>query len=292
MHGSPRARRMRHSIRFVVLVWLALTGAVLLAACGDEDDSTPAADTRPTRTLPPASPTPTPVRVTPSPTPTDLPAPAALVPTPSPASNGFIPAAAQRLIDLTTDDLVDEQGVTREALRLLSLESFVWRDAAWGCDARFEPGRTAPDNTRGFRLIYSTGRRIFAYHTDEDATFFLCPDRAWLDLAGRPIPLDPIAEAIVELTRRDAAQRLDLSARELRVLSLVAVTWPDTSLGCPRPNAEYADDDTPGYRVVLRGPDADLIYHTSVRDFVLCTAQEEILPGALRDALPTPTPTP
>ena len=47
------------------------------------------------------------------------------------------------------------------------------------------------------------------------------------------------------------AESHGVEAGAVRVISLEAVDWPDTSLGCPRPDQMYAQVIVPGYRVVL-----------------------------------------
>jgi hypothetical protein len=95
---------------------------------------------------------------------------------------------------------------------------------------------------------------------------------------------------MADLVRQDAARRLGKTENEIDVTSLALVVWPDTSLGCPQPGADYEDTPTTGYRVVLRAGDDVLIYHTSTRDVMLCTSEEEILPGLIQQALSTPVP--
>ena len=165
-----------------------------------------------------------------------------------------------------------------------------WRNALWGCPSRYDEGYTELAFTSGYRMMFGVGSRVFIYHTDRRKTFFICEDRAWLGLEGDPIPLDPIEESMVELSARDAAKHFAVPETDVRLVSLLMVDWPDSSVGCPKPNADYADGLTPGYRMVFRAGDARLIYHTSIRHVVRCAPDEEILPGVLRRALPTPEP--
>ena len=103
-----------------------------------------------------------------------------------------------------------------------------------------------------------------------------------------PLAPDPIASEIAGLARVDALRRLDASEETLALISLVSVSWPDASVGCPKPNADYDMRITPGYRLVFRAGEDTAIYHTSARDVVFCTPEEEILPGVLRDIAAVP----
>lgn len=289
MQGDTLILRIRTSTRW--LIALAM-GIILLAACGgDEKDGVITPDAIPTRTLVPATPTPTPAPITATPSPTDLPAPSSLVSPETDAGYLVIPPAAQRLIEQTMDDLVQQQDIHPADVRLLSLEAFTWHDASLGCTGRYDAGQSWTITTPGYRILYSANNRIYAYHTNALNTFFLCEDRAWLALEGEPLLVDPIAASLVELTRRAAASRLDIPETSLVLASLLAIDWPDSSVGCPKPGGTYEDRLTPGYRIVFHAGSETIIYHTSIRDFVRCTPEEEILPGTLREAIPTATPT-
>lgn len=82
------------------------------------------------------------------------------------------------------------------------------------------------------------------------------------------------AEQAVELAREDLAQRLDLAPKGIGVVSVEAVEWSDTSLGCPQPGMAYAQVITPGFRVVLAVKRQMYKYHTHAGRFViLCPEQ-------------------
>lgn len=287
-------------------------GWFVLAGCAQTENGTDQAIAPVmTRTLAPATATPIPLPTIPTtPTPTDLPGPATLAAARDAAltaESGETPA--RDLIDAVMAELVTEYDRDPAAIRLLTLEQFTWADKTWECANHPADVETSPGP--GYRLIFSAGSRIYVYHADEQNTFFQCTDRAWLTLTGTPVPLDPIAQSMVDLAISDASHRLDVAPETLILTSLLVIDWPDSSVGCPKPNAEYADQPTTGYRIVLQTtpapipettaePEATetppvtemLIYHTSIRHIVKCDPAEEILPGFMRRAWPNPTPTP
>ena len=283
--GKPLARFWGH----FGLVGLATLLGVSGAACTQSDASTAAqASLAPTRTL--VSPTATPTAVPPLPTPTDLPGPVALRPSPLPDEASE--PSLSTLLRLTLEDLRARVGREADDVRLLSVDKFTWADAGWEC-AR--PAADAEDavrsaDTRGYRIVYAVGGRAYVYHTDTRGAFFLCRDRQWLALAGEPVLLDPIAEALVDRSRQDAARRLEVDEDALQLVSVLALVWPDASLGCPKTNADYPEQETPGYRIVFRTQETSAIYHTNAQDILFCTPEEELLPGMIRRALPTLTP--
>ena len=82
-------------------------------------------------------------------------------------------------------------------------------------------------------------------------------------------------DKLVARARRDAARRAGVSSDKISVKVVEAVTWPDSSLGCPRKGRAYAQVLAPGYRLVLSAGAADFEYHTDGRRRVLfCQAQQ------------------
>jgi len=278
----------------LVLGLLAAGLMLLLSACGSGSPDERMASPVPTRTLIPVTSTPSLPAVTASPVPTDLPNPAALMTQTSQVHVvvSDLPASALAQIDRATADLAQQVGTAPSDIHLIGLEAFTWRDASWGC-ATLRGDETPPVAvTRGYRIILQYGDQIVVYHTDEGTGVARCDYPGWLALEGRPIVGDPITASIVQIARQDAARRLGVQPGQVRTVSVIAVTWPDSSLGCPRVGVEYSAQPTRGYRLVFEAGSARLIYHTSIQDSVPCAPADEILPGALRQALPAPTVTP
>jgi hypothetical protein len=89
--------------------------------------------------------------------------------------------------------------------------------------------------------------------------------------ATEPTGVEPPAEAkeAVRLARENLAQKLGLSPEAIRLVSVEAVEWRDTSLGCPQPGMMYAQVITPGFRVVLEAGGKGYNYHTDTGRFVV-----------------------
>lgn len=103
------------------------------------------------------------------------------------------------------------------------------------------------------------------------------------------------AEQAVRLARINLAQKLGLEPEAIKLLSVEAVEWRDTSLGCPQPGMIYAQVITPGFRVMLAVGRRTYQYHTDRGQVaVSCdeergttdVAEEESEPGEL--AVPNP----
>jgi hypothetical protein len=87
------------------------------------------------------------------------------------------------------------------------------------------------------------------------------------------------AEDVVQSAKEDLAERLGLSTSEVLVVSIEAVDWPDTSLGCPQPGMAYAQVITPGYQIVLKAKGPTHEYHTDRHSQVmLCHPDAENQP--------------
>ena len=61
---------------------------------------------------------------------------------------------------------------------------------------------------------------------------------------------------------RDLAERLDVPAKEIKVIRVESVTWRDGSLGCPKPGMMYTQALVPGTLIVLRVDNAEYEYHS------------------------------
>jgi hypothetical protein len=75
----------------------------------------------------------------------------------------------------------------------------------------------------------------------------------------------------VAVAVHDLAARTGVLPESIAVVTLDAVEWSDSSLGCPRPGYVYLQVITPGYRIVLAAGGQTYVYHTDTRSaVVLC----------------------
>jgi hypothetical protein len=77
-----------------------------------------------------------------------------------------------------------------------------------------------------------------------------------------PLPLDPSLEKIVTQAKNDLANRLAIEPRQIELLEVASVTWPDGSLGCPQPGMEYTQVQVDGLRLRFRVADRSYEYHS------------------------------
>lgn len=98
---------------------------------------------------------------------------------------------------------------------------------------------------------------------------------------------------LLELAVRDLALRLSLELDDIVVISIQKVTWPDSGLGCPIPDLIYAQESTPGYKILLEAEGKTYAYHSNTSlAFWLCldgTPQLPLIPvapGEIDDGIP------
>ncbi|MCX7690206.1 hypothetical protein [Thermoflexus sp.] len=205
-----------------------------------------------------------------------LPAPVLPTPTPPPvpASPGgpSMESPPGETIEQARRDLAGRLGVPAEEIRVVEARAVLWPDTSLGCP---EPDRAyAQVLTPGFRVVLEAQGRRYAYHGGLEGPLVLCPsERAREPAMERPGPSIPMPtpasgesgegsmEEIIEQARRDLAGRLSVSVEEIRGVEARAVTWPDSSLGCPEPGRLYLQVLTPGYRVVLEARGQRYAYH-------------------------------
>ena len=71
-----------------------------------------------------------------------------------------------------------------------------------------------------------------------------------IEPVGDEFPLDP-SSPLVQATVADLATRLDVPPGEVTIVDARAVTWGDSSLGCPQPGMRYLQRVTDGSLVIL-----------------------------------------
>ncbi|WP_322813990.1 hypothetical protein [Chloroflexus sp.] len=87
-------------------------------------------------------------------------------------------------------------------------------------------------------------------------------------------PYDPNLARLIDQAKQDLAQRLGVDVSAVEVTQVAAVTWPDGSLGCPRPGMAYIQVLIDGLFVQLRVGDQLYNYHGDGRQpLFLCDAQ-------------------
>jgi hypothetical protein len=90
------------------------------------------------------------------------------------------------------------------------------------------------------------------------------PAGSELEPSGQPGgSIDPALDALVRPVVMDAASRLAVDPAVVALLSIDPVTWPDGSLGCPRPGELYTQALVDGHRIVVEAGGSRLDYRVT-----------------------------
>lgn len=94
------------------------------------------------------------------------------------------------------------------------------------------------------------------------------PETLPLPIPTELTPMDPqsfdvpASDPVVQKAIADLTGRLGIAPEQVTVLSVEAVTWPDSSLGCPQPGMEYLQVMVDGLRIRLGAGGALYEYHS------------------------------
>jgi len=77
---------------------------------------------------------------------------------------------------------------------------------------------------------------------------------------GQADESDPM-QGFVSQAIADLAARLSIEPSAVKLVETRAVSWPDASLGCPRPDMKYKQVPVDGYRILLRVNGREYAYH-------------------------------
>jgi hypothetical protein len=78
------------------------------------------------------------------------------------------------------------------------------------------------------------------------------------------------ADRLYRMARTDLARRLGIEEGRVKRVSVAPRTWPDASLGCPKPDTMYAQVETPGYLIELEAAGKKYAYHSDHKRVVQC----------------------
>jgi hypothetical protein len=102
----------------------------------------------------------------------------------------------------------------------------------------------------------------------------------WTEPIAAALPSTEPHPAIVEAAIAEAANSLQVDPASITVLRVEHVEWPNSSLGCGRPDSAYLQVITPGWLIELEAAGRRLSYHTDEDSrIILCpTFQPRQLP--------------
>jgi hypothetical protein len=191
-----------------------------------------------------------------------------------------LPAGASLAIQNAISDLRRLAALdTAHIVDVLNLREVHWPDGRLGCsNTVISTARKTSSGIAGYRIVLGVADQGLVYHADAEGVVIWCRGEPLLSDAGTPLIFDPVADSLVELARADLAQRMAKDPLAIYLLDLAAVTWLESSLGCPRSDLNYTVKTVPGYRLVFKVADEIHLYHADGLQVTYCPAEREVLP--------------
>jgi hypothetical protein len=81
---------------------------------------------------------------------------------------------------------------------------------------------------------------------------------------------DASSSELEALAVKTLSEYLGSPAEGIEVVSIVPIDWPDSSIGCPRPDRSYLQVITPGHKAVLRQGGATYQVHMAGKRAFVC----------------------
>ncbi|SRR6266851_4185012 len=167
---------------------------------------------------------------------------------------------AQQAAELARKTLAAELGVAAEAVRVTAVTAVEWPDSSLGCPRK--GSQYLPVVTPGHRVVLEAEGRAYTVH--------VAGARAVTCRGSSSQPRMVAAVRLADLARRDLAARLKIDPEEVKTSLLRPRSWPDASLGCPKPEASYAQVVTPGFLIELEAAGKTYRYHSDLSRVVFC----------------------
>ncbi len=147
-------------------------------------------------------------------------------------------------------------------LKVVSAEEVTWPDASLGCP---QPGQMyAQVLMPGWRIVFSdaAGREYDVHTSANRQTFVICASPT----ESHPLtpstqsryPHSPAVRAAIKVL----AEHESVPPESVRVLTVEAVQWANSCLGCAKPGDNCLMVITPGYRITLQSGEQTYILHT------------------------------
>lgn len=168
-------------------------------------------------------------------------------------------------------------------IQLVTVEQSEWDIDTLGCslsDAlaeRVTINSNQEDIVTGFKVVLLVGNTLYDYHTEATSRYLLCDEQRIIrdDIL---LAVDPLAAETFRVVQDLLGEELDLSSRRVQLVTMLPVTWSDTSLGCPQADQTYTTREIPGYHLVVTVGNETYIYHSDSNTVYLCDAENSIIP--------------
>ena len=170
----------------------------------------------------------------------------------------------QAVADLAVATLAEDLKIPKDAITVESVTEVDWRSSALGCP---KPGMAYLDViTSGHKVTLRADGQLYYVH-EADNKAFVCRQPS----LGGALPKEDLGYGRPMLTaQRDLARRLGVPITEIRAGDATRMTWENAALGCPRPEAHYAEVETHGWRLTLKHGEREYTYHADDHHVIPC----------------------
>ncbi len=176
-----------------------------------------------------------------------------------------------RVVNAVLVDLSKQTRLSARQLQITQYSRQTWSDACLGLA---KPGEIYSQAVvEGWRVVVSNGQQNWVYRTDRSGRVLR------LEARNTANSLNNLPANVANAVLRDAAQRLNLSLSQLKIVEAERRNWSDGCLGLGRPQDLCAAVVTPGWLVTVEGRQQRLIYRTSDRSTAIAldtTASSDI----------------
>ncbi|MGE5532382.1 MAG: hypothetical protein ACM3VW_09725, partial [Bacteroidota bacterium] len=171
-------------------------------------------------------------------------------------------------IGIAQSELAQRLGVSPDQVSIERFEARNWRDSSLGCP---QAGATYTQVvTPGYYILLRHGADVFEYHSDCSGRVAYC---------SRNIVSPHEVPPVVDLARRDLAQRVGCIPAEVSVVETPYMEWAPQQLGMPyEPDSIRLTKVQPGYRPILECKGREYEYATDLERTV--SLVQEVLPGS------------
>lgn len=150
-------------------------------------------------------------------------------------------------------DLARRQGISVRKLKITQYNQKTWSN---GCLELPQPDEVCTEAlVPGWRVVVSNGKQNWVYHTNSNGRS--------LRLASGNTASDKLPTSVKNSVLQAASKQLQQPISQLRIVEFQQRTWNNGCLELPNPDEFCTEALVPGWRIVVRGREQTLVYHTN-----------------------------
>ena len=170
-------------------------------------------------------------------------------------------------VELAKKDAIARFNLSESDIKIDSVIPVEWTDTSLGYpEPGKEPGTDYSIETiAGYTIFISAKGKTYEYHSDFNR--IVPPPYPFPDLEDMPRVIhdtENVSSNILDIIKKDINSKYNVPEQEIIIVKITPVTWPDASLGYPKPGMSYAQVLTPGFTIFVKADNKVYEYHTSI----------------------------